>query len=80
MEDRNSSLRPKKNAGYRQTMAACFYAWYLPALIYEVIIANKGRPVVISGNCMLVELDPKWGFLETEIPSYWKAFVGITGL
>lgn len=31
----------------------------LPVIIYDIIIAAMGRPVVISGNCMLVELDPK---------------------
>lgn len=53
---------------------------YIPALVYTAVIASKGRPVVISGNCMLVELDPKWGFLDSEIALSWKAFVGITGL
>jgi hypothetical protein len=49
-------------------------------LVYEAVIASKGRPVVISGNCMLVELDPRLGFLNTEISNRWKALVGITGL
>jgi hypothetical protein len=34
---------------------------YVPEIIYEGIIAGKGTPVVISGNCMLVELNPRWG-------------------
>jgi len=49
-------------------------------LIYEAVIATKGRPVVISGNCMLVELDPRLGFLDSEIDGWWKALVGMTGL
>jgi len=61
-------------------MALMLYLCYIPALVYTAIIASKGRPVVISGNCMLVELDPKWGFLDSEIGLYWKAFVGVTGL
>lgn len=53
---------------------------YIPALVYEAIIATKGRPVVISGNCMLMELDPKWGFFDTEIKIWWKILMGFTGL
>lgn len=49
-------------------------------LIYEAVIATKGRPVVVSGNCMLVELDPRLGFLDSEIDNWWKALVGMTGL
>jgi len=53
---------------------------YIPVLIYEAIIASKGMPVVISGNCMLVELDPKWGFFDSEIETWWKALAGIVGM
>jgi hypothetical protein len=53
---------------------------YVPVLIYEVIIATKGMPVVISGNCMLVELDPKYGFLDSQITTYWKGLCAFTGL
>lgn len=52
----------------------------IPLLIYECVIATKGMPVVISGDCMLVELDPRWGFLDSEIETFWKALVGIGGL
>lgn len=53
---------------------------YIPVLVYEIIIATKGRPVVISGNCMLVELDPRFGFLDSEIETLWKVISGISGL
>lgn len=53
---------------------------YIPVLVYEVIIAVKGTPIAISGNCMLVELNPRFGFLDSEIESWWKAFVSITGM
>jgi hypothetical protein len=53
---------------------------WIPIIVYESIIAVKGRPVVISGNCMLVELDPKWGFLNSEIVTWWKVIEGLTGL
>ena len=52
----------------------------IPVMVYEIIIATKGSPVVISGNCMLVELDPKLGFLDSEISTFWKVLVGMTGL
>jgi hypothetical protein len=51
-----------------------------PVWIYECSIAGMGRPVVMSGNCMLVELDPSVGFLNSEIDSGWKWLVSITGL
>jgi hypothetical protein len=53
---------------------------YLPEIIYESIIAGKGTPAVISGNCMLVELDPRWGFLDLKIEKGWKALEVLTGL
>ena len=53
---------------------------WLPILAYEIRIALLGTPVVISGNCMLVELNPKWGFYDTEIEDYWKVLVSLTGL
>lgn len=53
---------------------------FVPVLIYQIIIAVKGTPVVISGNCMLVELNPKWGFLDSEIENWWKALVSIAGM
>jgi hypothetical protein len=52
----------------------------IPVLIYQAVIAAQGRPVAISGTCMLVELDPRWGFLDSEIETFWKVLVGISGL
>ena len=52
----------------------------IPAMIYEIVIATLGRPVVVSGNCMLVEADPKFGFLDMDVEAYWKVLVGLTGL
>jgi len=51
-----------------------------PLLLFEIVIATRGRPVVISGNCMLVELDPKFGFWDSEIDNLWKGLVGAGGL
>ena len=51
-----------------------------PLLVYEAVVASKGRPIVMSGDCMLVELDPRFGFLDSKIDNWWKALVGITGL
>ena len=53
---------------------------YIPVIVYEAVIANKGAPVVISGNCMLIELDPRFGFLDSEIEAWWKVLVGFGGL
>lgn len=64
----------------KSVYALCTILLSFPLLIYEAIIATKGTPVVISGNCMLVKLDPKLGFLDSEIDSCWKVLVGITGL
>ena len=57
-----------------------FFFLYIPILTYEIIIARAGSPVAISGNCMLVELDPRYGFLDSEIASYWKTLTSLTGL
>jgi hypothetical protein len=54
-----------------QTITTSLLIW-LPVLIYEIHVAVSGTPVVFSGNCMLVELNPKWGFLDSEIETYWK--------
>lgn len=35
---------------------------YGSVIAYEGLIATKGAPIVISGNCMLVELNPRFGF------------------
>jgi hypothetical protein len=61
-------------------VAFCTFLLSFPLLIYEADMATKGRPVVMSGDCMLVELDPRLGFLDTDIDNWWKALVGITGL
>lgn len=53
---------------------------FIPVIVYEGIIAVKGTPVVISGDCMLVELNPRWGFLDSELAVWWKIFVSISGL
>ena len=64
----------------KSVWSALLLILYLPEIIYESIIAGKGTPVVISGNCMLVELNPKWGFLDSEISNWWKALELIAGL
>jgi hypothetical protein len=51
-----------------------------PLLIYQIDLAVKGTPVVLSGNCMLVELSPRVGFLDAPIDAWWKAVVQWVGL
>jgi hypothetical protein len=62
-------------------IGVCYLFLACPVLIYKIIIALKGTPVVISGNCVLLELDPKWGFLDSpEIQAWWKVVVSISGM
>jgi hypothetical protein len=48
--------------------------------MYEAAIATKGVPVIMAGNCMLVELNLRLGFLNSDIDGWWKTSVGIKGL
>lgn len=48
--------------------------------LYEVAVALRGIPVVLSGNCMLVELSPKLGFWDAPIDPWWKVLVQLVGL
>jgi len=61
------------------TFSVYFLLIMVPELIYTIIIATQGRPVVISGSCMLVELDVKWGFLDSEISALWKVLISWVG-
>jgi hypothetical protein len=63
----------------RAILAAILMFIYVPVLVYEVLIAVKGTPVVISGNCMLVELDPRFGFYDSEIDTWWKLLISLGG-
>lgn len=58
----------------------CTFLLSFPLLVYEVDVATRGRLVFMSGDCMLVELDPRLGFLVSEIDDWWKSLVGIAGL
>lgn len=49
-------------------------------IIYMALIASKGTPVVISGNCMLVELSPRFGYFDSDVVFHWKLLMAITGL
>jgi hypothetical protein len=77
-EDR-MSISPRQSFLQLAAGAAMLLIW-IPVLGYEIRIAVMGTPVVISGNCMLVELNPRWGFLDTEIEAYWKALVSLVGM
>lgn len=52
----------------------------IPVFFYEVYVAVAGTPVVISGDCMLVELNPNVGFMDSTIDPVWKYLVTVTGL
>jgi hypothetical protein len=51
----------------------------LTELIYTSVVANSGTPMVVSGNCLLVELNPRKGFLDSSINTRWKAFSSFMG-
>ena len=57
-------------------------AMALPALaelIMTAVVASKGTPMVMSGNCLLVELSPRRGFLDSSISTRWKSFASFMG-
>ena len=51
----------------------------LGELIYTAVVASRGTPMVVSGNCLLVELNPRKGFLDSLISTRWKAFSSFMG-
>jgi len=71
---------PGTHKDIRAFAATMLLLIHIPVLVYQSIIAVKGTPVAISGNCMLVELDPRWGFYDSRIENWWKIVVSITGL
>jgi hypothetical protein len=57
-------------------------AMALPALaelIMTAVVASRGTPMVVSGNCLLVELNPRRGFLDSSISTRWKSFASFMG-
>jgi hypothetical protein len=57
-------------------------AMALPALaelIMTAVVASKGTPKVVSGNCLLVELSPKRAFLDSSTSTRWKSFASFMG-
>lgn len=51
----------------------------LAELIMTAVIASKGTPMVVSGDCLLVELNPRKGFLDSSISTRWKSFASFMG-
>jgi hypothetical protein len=73
----------KDHAGYASRYVVSLFITCGPVvyeIIYMALIASKGTPVVISGNCMLVELSPRFGYFDSEIVFHWKLLMAITGL
>lgn len=46
----------------------------LAELVYTAVVASKGTPVVVSGDCLLVELNPRVGFLDSSISTDGRHF------
>lgn len=42
-------------------------------LVYVCYVGNAGTPLVVSGDCLLVEANPRYGFLDSTIGTTWKA-------
>jgi hypothetical protein len=79
VERRDGSLREYQSQRVWMGFIVTFTLAFVE-IAYFGLIASKGAPVAISGNCMLVELDPYLGFFDAEISHYWKVLVGLTGL
>lgn len=48
-------------------------------LVYSCVVATKGMPIVVSGDCFLVELSPRLGYLDSSISTSWKVLSGFMG-
>ncbi|KAF2754010.1 hypothetical protein EJ05DRAFT_489718 [Pseudovirgaria hyperparasitica] len=51
--------------------------WLLLPLVfaifcYDCYVANAGTPLVVSGNCLLVEESPALGFMDSGVRLSWK--------
>ena len=80
---------PETSFGSRPGIKTKWLLWtYVVTLVvyWSVITAlciNLGRlgsPYVVSGNCILVELDPRLSFYDSIIPTYWKVLMAFFGL
>jgi hypothetical protein len=50
-------------------------------LNFETSTNSKNPPVLLSGSCALVELNPtKYGYYDSEIAVYWKVFMTVLGI
>ena len=47
-----------------------------PLLLYGFIIAARRMPVAVLGDCMLVEVSPKLGFLDSKVDLWWRVLSG----
>ncbi|KFZ07822.1 hypothetical protein V502_09720 [Pseudogymnoascus sp. VKM F-4520 (FW-2644)] len=74
-----STLFGIMSLGNPSQMAPAMALPALAELIMTAIVATKGTPMVVSGNCLLVELNPNKGFLDSPISTRWKAFASFMG-
>ncbi|KAF3938668.1 hypothetical protein ABW19_dt0206070 [Dactylella cylindrospora] len=47
--------------------------------VFTIYVAMRGTPMVVSGNCLLVEQSPALGFLDSSVPGTWKRIGSIMG-
>ncbi|OBT43075.1 hypothetical protein VE00_05543 [Pseudogymnoascus sp. WSF 3629] len=74
-----STLFGLMSLGNSSQMAPAMALPALAELIMTAIVATKGTPMVVSGNCLLVELNPNKGLLDSPISTRWKAFASFMG-
>ncbi|KFX92844.1 hypothetical protein V490_05153 [Pseudogymnoascus sp. VKM F-3557] len=74
-----STLFGVMSLGNPSQMAPSMALPALAELIMTAIVATKGTPMVVSGNCLLVELNPNKGFLDSPISTRWKTFASFMG-
>jgi hypothetical protein len=51
----------------------------LAELVYDCVVATGGIPMLVSGDCLLAELNPRVGFLDSSISTSWKALTSFMG-
>ncbi|KAK2761219.1 hypothetical protein FQN54_001741 [Arachnomyces sp. PD_36] len=51
----------------------------LAELSFNIVVATRGTAMVVSGDCLLVELSPRLGFLDSDASTPWKILTSFMG-
>jgi hypothetical protein len=61
-----------------------FFFFFISLCLSEILVfvvkGSNGVPFFLSGDCALIELDPRAAYYNSEIDAYWKAFMTILGV